>query len=116
VVLFYTTLYFAYVENLSNLAFMSNNSRIKNGGFGFCTSDVMRNPLIPLRDKAIYAYLCTFADSQTNQLVVGVNTISSELNIAPITVTRSLKLLEKLKIISRINRGNRKTKITIILK
>jgi hypothetical protein len=93
-----------------------SNPRLKKGGFGFCTCIVMRDPNICIRDKAMYAYLCTFADSENNQLVVSVNTIASELSIAPVTVTRSLKSLEKQMIISRINRGNRKTKLTIIIK
>lgn len=93
----------------------TQNSRLK-GGFGQCTSAVMRDPELKLRDKALYAYLCTFADSQTNQLSLSVQKMASQLNITAITVKRSLKLLESKKIITRTNRGRGQCKITIILK
>jgi predicted transcriptional regulator len=91
------------------------NSRLK-GGFGQCTSTVMRDPNLKIRDKAVYAYLCTFADSINNQLTVSVLKMASELNITPITVKRSLKELETKQIISRINRGRGLSKVTVVLK
>ena len=69
-----------------------------------------------MRDKALYAYLCTFADSQTNELTVSVYKMASELDVAPITVTRSLKALENNQVIKRINRGRGQSKLTVIRK
>ncbi len=90
------------------------NTRLK-GGFGQCTSTVMRDPGIDVREKAVYAYLCTFADSQSNELNVSVFRMAAELNISKQTVLRSLKLLESLSIIKRVN-GRGRAKVTIILK
>jgi hypothetical protein len=91
------------------------NPRLRDG-FGQCSSSVMRDPNLPMRDKAVYAYLCIFADSQTNQTTVSVYKTASELNTSSSTVIRSLKSLETSGIIKRINRGRGKTKITILLK
>lgn len=91
------------------------NTRL-NGGFGQCTNTVMRNPGISIRDKAVYAYLCTFADSRSNQLKVSVYTMAADLDVSKQTVVRSLKSLECMKIISRTSRGRGQCKVTIILK
>lgn len=91
------------------------NPRLRDG-FGQCSNNVMRDPSLLLRDKAVYAYLCTFADSQSNQTTVSVFKMAAELNTSPSTVLRSLKSLETKGIIQRINRGRGKTKLTIILK
>ena len=86
------------------------------GGYGQCTSKVMRDPAVCLRDKAVYAYLCTFADSKSNQLRVSVHKMAAELDISSITVIRSLKSLENDGVIKRVSIGKGKAKITIILK
>lgn len=91
------------------------NFRLK-GGFGQCTSNVMKDPSICIRDKALYAYLCTYADSSTNYLNVSVFRMAAELNVSRQTIIRSLKTLELLNVIRRFNRGAGKTKITEILK
>ena len=92
-----------------------SNQRL-NGGFGQCTSTVMRDPTISLRDKAVYAYLSIFADSRSNQLRVSVYKMASELNVSKITVIRSLKALEDSNIIKRMAIGKGKSKVTILLK
>jgi DNA-binding Lrp family transcriptional regulator len=91
------------------------NQRL-NGGFGQCTTTVMRDPTISLRDKALYAYLSTFADSRNNQLRVSVYKMAAELNVSKITVIRSLKALEDSNIIKRMSIGKGKSKVTILLK
>jgi hypothetical protein len=91
------------------------NTRL-NGGFGQCTSNVMRDPNINVRDKALYAYLCTFADSRSNQLKVSVFRMAAELNVSKQTVIRSLKELERLNIILRVSQGRGQSKTTKILK
>lgn len=91
------------------------NTRLKSG-FGQCSSTVMRDPGIAVRDKAVYAYLCTFANSKSNELKVSVYTMAADLDISKQTVIRSLKSLESNKIISRFSRGRGQSKITTILK
>lgn len=91
------------------------NTRL-TGGFGQCTNAVMRDPGISVREKAVYAYLCTFADSQSNQLNVSVYRMAAELNISKQTILRSLKQLESLKIITRASSGRGRAKITVLLK
>lgn len=87
-----------------------------NGGFGQCTNNVMRDPSISVRDKAVYAYLCTYADSQSNTLTPSVFRMADELGVCKQTIIRSLKQLEDQNIISRVSRGRGQSKITIILK
>jgi predicted transcriptional regulator len=91
------------------------NTRLK-GGFGQCTSQVMRDPGISVRDKAVYAYLCTFADSRNNQLKVSVYRMAAELDVSKQTVIRSLKELEQSNVITRVSRGRGQSKVTVILK
>lgn len=91
------------------------NTRLK-GGFGQCTNTVMRDPSISIRDKAVYAYLCTYADSQNNTLTTSVYRMASELEVCKQTILRSLKQLENHNVISRTSRGRGQSKVTIILK
>lgn len=91
------------------------NPRLK-GGFGQCTNTIMRDPSISVRDKALYAYLCTYADSQTNTLTTSVFRMADELGVCKQTILRSLKHLENQNIISRVSRGRGQSKTTIILK
>lgn len=91
------------------------NTRLR-GGFGQCTNTVMRDPSVSMRDKAVYAYLSTYADSINNQLNVSVFRMAAELDMSKQTILRSLKALESLSIITRIPRGRGQTKITILLK
>lgn len=95
---------------------MATNNHRLTGGFGQCTNKVMRDPSLCLRDKAVYAYLCTFADSQNNQLRLSVYKMASELNISSITVIRSIKSLEEHGVIKRLSNGKGKSKTTIITK
>lgn len=85
-------------------------------GYGRVTKDVMRDPNISLIDKAIYAYLCTFADNETDELFVGVKTIANECNVSESTVKRSLISLQKHGVIKRTSREFGKTILTTILK
>lgn len=91
------------------------NTRLK-GGFGQCTSTVMRDPGVSIRDKAVYAYLCTYADSQTNTLTLSVYRMAAELDVCKQTIVRSLKQLEAQNIIKRATRGRGYSKVTTILK
>lgn len=91
------------------------NKRLKDG-FGQCSSNVMRDPSINIRDKAVYSFLCTYADSQTNELFISVHKTSSHLNISYSTTIRAFQSLEKKGIIKRIKKGKGQTSVTIILK
>lgn len=77
---------------------------------------VMADPELSPKDKGIYAYLTTYADSVTNELTVSVNRMSAELGITQATVKRSLKSLEDKNIIQRVSNGLRVTRKTILLK
>lgn len=90
-------------------------NRLKNG-FGMVSNTVMRDPELSLGEKALYAYLSTYANSSTHELFVSVNKIASECDIGQSTVKRHLATLEKKKVISRVSRGHRMSKITILLK
>jgi predicted transcriptional regulator len=91
------------------------NPRIKNG-FGMVSNTVIRDPDISLRDKAIYAYLSSFANNKTNHLTVGIDRIASECGVDQSTVKRSLLSLKNKGVISRTSRGINKTSVTILLK
>jgi DNA-binding MarR family transcriptional regulator len=90
------------------------NIRISKG-FGIVSNTVMRDPDISLGEKSLYAYLSTYANGD-NELFVSVSKIADECNIGQSTVKRYLSNLEKKKIISRISRGHKMTKLTILLK
>lgn len=92
-----------------------NNPRIQKG-FGQATSLVMRDPEISLRDKGLYAYLCTYANATNNELVVSVHRMASECGVTTSTIKRALESLEERGIIARIYQGPRVTKLTVILK
>lgn len=93
----------------------TNNPRL-SGGFGMVTKAVMTDPELTTREKAVYAYLATYADGISNDLTVSVNRMAAELGVTPSTVKRSLRILEQKKIIERIAAGDRLTRRTILLK
>ena len=84
-------------------------------GFGQVSNTVLRNPDVSLGEKALYAYLSTYADSN-NELYVGNTKIVNECNIARSTVQRYLLSLEKKNILRRVYRGHKKSKTIILLK
>lgn len=89
-------------------------NRLKNG-YGMISSDVVRNPNISLRDKGLYAYLCSYADVN-NTLTVSVNRAASECNVDPSTIRRILDQLKKDGVIVRESRGSGQSFKTIINK
>jgi DNA-binding MarR family transcriptional regulator len=90
------------------------NNRV-NKGFGMVSNTVIRNPEISLREKAIYAYLSSYANSN-NELTVSVNRIAEECGITPSTVKRIVDSLIKKGVIGRIKRGIGQSYKTILLK
>jgi predicted transcriptional regulator len=91
------------------------NPRIHKG-FGMVSKEVIRDPDVSLRDKAIYAHLASYTDGKTNETTVGIDRIAAECGVDHSTVKRSLKSLKDKKIIERISRGINATSITILLK
>lgn len=90
-------------------------SRIKNG-FGQVSNTVLRDPELSLGEKALYSYLCTYADASTDELFVSINRIASELGIGHSTVKRHFHTLEKKGVIVRLKRGHGMSSITKIMK
>lgn len=87
-----------------------------SGGFGMVSKAVMADPELSMKDKGLYAYLATYADSATNELTVSVNRMCAELGVTQATVKRSLKMLETKQVIKRINTGSLRTRKTVLLK
>ena len=77
---------------------------------------VVSDPTLTMREKALYAYLATYADSVTNELTVSVNRMCAELSVTQATIKRSLKILEDKQIIQRISVGHKNVRKTILLK
>lgn len=90
------------------------NPRLKNG-YGLVSSTIMRDPAVSLRDKGLYAYLATYADSD-NTLTVSVNRAASECGVDPSTIKRILDQLKKAGIIIREIRPTGKSYKTILNK
>lgn len=91
------------------------NQRIK-GGFGIVSNTVLRDPELNLGEKALYAYLSTYADSDSGELFVSINRIAAELGIGHSTVKRYICTLEKKKVIVRLKRGYGMSSITKLIK
>lgn len=93
---------------------MTQNTRIAKG-FGMISRDVIRDPEISLREKAIYAYLSSYAD-QDNELHVSLNRIAAECNVDKSTVKRIFNILKEKGIIVRERRGVGQSYRTILIK
>lgn len=91
------------------------NHRLK-AGFGLVSNNVIRNPDISMGEKALYAYLCTYADANTSDLFVSVNKMADEMGISVSSIKRYLLSLEKKGVLDRKNRGYRMSKTTSLLK
>lgn len=86
------------------------------GGFGMVSRTVMTDPELSIRDKALYAYLSTYADSAANELTVSVNRMAAECGVTQSTIKRSLKTLEDRGIIQRVSVGVLTARKTVLLK
>lgn len=90
------------------------NPRLKNG-YGMVSSTVLRDPNISLREKGVYAYLATYADSN-NTLTVSVNRAAAECGVDPSTIKRILEHLKKAGVIIREIRSAGKSHQTTLIK
>ena len=86
-----------------------------NSGFGIVSNTVLRDPEISLGEKALYSYLCTYADSETNELFVSIKRMAAETGMGYSTIKRYIKSLEDKRIIIRLHRNQGSSKITKIL-
>lgn len=93
----------------------SSNYRLK-GGFGQVSNAVMRDPNISIRDKGFYSYLCTYANSSTNELILSVSRMTAELETTESTIKRCIDSLKSKGVIERVYMGKGRTWKTIILK
>lgn len=93
----------------------SINPRLQKG-FGQVSNEVMRDPELSMKDKGLYAYLCTYAGSQSNELTVSVYRMSDECGMSPSTIKRSIENLQSKGVIDRLFMGKGNTRKTIILK
>lgn len=91
------------------------NSRLV-GGFGMVSRAVMTDPELSIRDKALYAYLTTYADSVANELTVSINRMAAECGVTQSTIKRSLRTLENRGIIQRVSVGLLTARKTVLLK
>jgi predicted transcriptional regulator len=82
---------------------LSSTRSIKN--FGKVSNAVVQNPDISLKDKGLYAYLCTKVDNDTGETHVSIYKMASECGSTPATIKRSLRNLQKLGVITRVQ-GN----------
>jgi len=91
-----------------------NNVRLSKG-FGMVSNDVIRNPALSLREKSIYAYLCTYSNKTTNELHVGIKRMAAENGVTESTIKRILQSLIRKNVIfrtaSKTPGGNSKTLI-----
>jgi predicted transcriptional regulator len=92
-----------------------NNTRLKDG-FGMVSNTVIRDPDLSLKEKAIYAFLCTYVDNRTNSCTVGIDRMAAECGVDQSTIKRALKVLKTKGVIQRISRGINNTAVTILLK
>lgn len=104
-----------YSQKAKWLKLNMKNLRFKEG-FGMVSNLVIRDPEISLKEKAIYSYLCTYANSKTNECTVGIDRIAAECGVDHSTIKRSLKKLKDKGVILRISRGINNTSITILIK
>lgn len=81
---------------------MSLNSTKPTRKFGRVSNNVVQDPTISLKDKGLYAYLCTKADNDTGETHVSVYKMASECGATPATIKRSLSNLQKLGVIQRV--------------
>lgn len=80
------------------------------------SNEVIKDPNLTLQEKAMYAYLASYADSTTNELFVGINRICDENNITQSTAKRIINSLIKKNVIYRQGRGYKQTSKTVLLK
>mgnify|MGYP006266853265 CR=1 FL=1 len=102
------------IHLLYHLQMSQSNSIRSKAGFAIASNTVLRNPEISLGEKALYCYLCSFAD-EDDTTFVSVNRMATENGIGYSTALRYLRQLEDKQIISRRQRAYGRSTVTKIL-
>ena len=84
-------------------------------GFGIVFNEVIRDPDISIREKGVYSYLSTYANSE-RELTVSVNRIAAECGMSYSTVKRILESLVRKNVIAREKRLSLQSYKTVLLK
>lgn len=92
------------------------NNRLAHKKYGIVTNDVVRNPNISLREKGLYAYLCSYTSMIDDASTVSVNKAATECNVDPSTIRRILDQLKKDGILIRESRNSGQSYLTTLLK
>jgi len=92
-----------------------HNPRLDKG-FGQVSNVAMRDPELSLKEKALYAYLSTYVDNNTNETTVAVSRMADECGVSEATIKRSLSILEEKGYISRQFRKYGTSRTTVLLK
>jgi predicted transcriptional regulator len=92
------------------------NNRLAHKKYGIATNDVVRDPNLSLRDKGLYAYLCSYTSMIDDASTVSVNKAATECNVDPSTIRRIMEKLKKHGIIIREKRKQGESYKTILLK
>lgn len=82
------------------------NTRLDNG-FGQVSTTVMKDPSLPLRLKALYAYICTYSSAETHTCFISIARICAEMDITRSTAKRQLNELKDRGIIIRYPEGRK---------
>jgi len=94
---------------------MTQNTRLQKG-FGQVSKESMRDPRLSMKEKALYAYLSTYTDNNTNETNVSVSRMATECGVSQATIKRSLSILEDKAYIRRKAVGYGKTHVTELIK
>lgn len=87
---------------------------IDNQAFGLVKQEITRNNSLSLQSKGLYAYLASFADSETGECFPSLETILEENAISKNTFYKLIKELEKAGVIERRQRKYKSTVYKII--
>ena len=83
--------------------------------YGRVSSAVVQDPHISLKDKGLYAYLCSHMDNYTQETHISIYKMAAECGCTPATIKRGLAALQKAGVIQRCQRSFGDTTKTIVL-
>ena len=92
------------------------NNRLAHKKYGIVTNDVVRDPNLSLRDKGLYAYLCSYTSIIDDTSTVSVNKAANECGVDPSTIRRIMEKLKKAGVIVRETRAPGQSYKTILNK
>jgi len=83
--------------------------------YGRVSSMVVQDPHISLKDKGLYAYLCSHMDNYTQETYISVYKMAAECGCTPATIKRGLSALQKAGVIERSQRSFGDTTRTLVV-